>query len=381
MNIINDSKIVIYQFVWNLVRYWRNYNNDSIIVTSLSYVLQKIKCKASSLFLRSHLKLISPNIINDIRIEKIPIINYTRISKALIREVLNFISKLEEVYGILLISPTDEDSYGGETVFSFKLANEKLSLFVKVYLKKCHGNKIFNEIEWLDQMNNHELSIVKPIFFEIYRSLSIIAYPMISDFSYLSAFKLEKFTNNYKVFVLNGIDLTNNIHTIKRNRFIVQELNLILLIINCYLKKRNVRNLLVTTYRELYNPLIKYITTHASENDLINFINHNDLHPRNVLEKNGTFHMIDNSSFGLSIFGSDLAFLSIMLNLNYNEYKKIITDSTPESILDNKTILIASEIYYSYKILEQKSNTNDHEYLNQQLELVFDNLTKKNMGF
>jgi hypothetical protein len=87
--------------------------------------------------------------------------------------------------------------------------------------------------------------------------------------------------------------------------------------------------------------------------------------------------MIDNSSFGLSIFGSDLAFLSIMLNLNYNEYKKIITDSTPESILDNKTILIASEIYYFYKILEQTSNTNDHGYLNQQLELVFDSLTKK----
>jgi len=143
------------------------------------------------------------------------------------------------------------------------------------------------------------------------------------------------------------------------------------------LKKRNIRITVIKSFRQLYKPLIKFIATYTSENNLINYINHNDLHPRNVLEKNETFHMIDNSSLGLSIFGSDLAFLSIMLKLSYNEYREIISDSTPKIILDSKMTIIASEIYYSYKILEQTSNTNDHGYLNQQLELVFDSLTKK----
>lgn len=336
-------------------------NPNSLISPVTKIILHKLICKCERLKMKKVHQKIEKYILeisqkdNDFHIKRLKPINQV------ISELNDFLDYFKSTYGIITKINKGSKS-GGEQLYSFILESSPKIYFIKILPKVCNLKNVENEAFWNRLIKNRSGSLVKYIDKKIYSKTIIIVYPNLNSIRFIGVKNIQMIVKPYSELIeLSGEIKLKTIQPMIEFRS-RKEFRLFLNLIYLQIRQKSRDFHLIKRFKRLNRKILYDLNMFQTITNNIYTVQHNDFHPKNILLSSERIYFVDLGSIGLSSIGSDLAFLTIMLKLPYEDYKELFYEVF-ELFQQTLSLDIINTLVYIEKLLEQ--NPNFDSYVNQ----------------
>lgn len=334
---------------------------NSLISPVAKIILHKLICKYERLKMRKVHQKIENYILeiskktNDFHMKRLNPINQ------ILSELNDFLDYFKSTYGIITKINKGSKS-GGEQLYSFILESSSKIYFIKILPKVCNLKNVENDAFWNRLIKNRSGSLVKYIDKKFYSKTIIIVYPNLNSIRFIGVKNIKMIIAPYSEL----IELSGEIKLKKLQPLIEfknkKEFRLFLNLIYLQIRQKSRDFSSIKRFKSLKRRILYDLNMFQTITNSIYTVQHNDFHPKNILFSSERIYFVDLGSLGVSSIGSDLAFLTIMLKLPYEDYKKLYYEVF-EHFQHTHSLDVINTLVYIEKLLEQ--NPNFDSYVNQ----------------